>query len=320
MCHAETHACKVIGECPGDSYPLAKKRHTVEFLRDIAHLRPRTKLISAVTRIRNNLAYATHRFFQERGFLYVHTPIITGSDCEGAGEMFQVTTVLPDHHEPISKVKMFDYEGQENEEEKTEEKEVSKKQQKKQKKKEGDAVPEETQPALPEKKIIPLDERKVNYKQDFFGKPSFLTVSGQLSVETYACAVGDVYTFGPTFRAENSNTSRHLAEFWMIEPEIVFAELSDVMDCAEDYTKFCVRYVLENNLDDIEFFTQFVDKELKSRLETLASVSFTRISYTDAIALLEAHVAEKKVKFLVKPSWGMDMGSEHERYLAEKVY
>jgi asparaginyl-tRNA synthetase len=239
-----------------------------------------------VTRVRNNLAYATHRFFQERGFLYIHTPIITASDCEGAGEMFQVTTVLPEHHEPISKIKMYEHEGQEHEEEKVEEKEVSKKQQKKQKKKEGEPAAEE-KPEEPAKKIIPLEERKVNYKQDFFGKPSFLTVSGQLSVENYACAVGDVYTFGPTFRAENSNTSRHLAEFWMIEPEIVFAELSDVMDCAEDYTKFCVRYVLENNLDDVEFFTQFVDKELKARLQQLAEVSFTRITYTDAIALLE---------------------------------
>jgi asparaginyl-tRNA synthetase len=250
VCCPERHAVKIIGDCPGESYPLAKKKHSVEFLRDIAHLRPRTKLISAVTRVRNNLAYATHRFFQERGFLYIHTPIITASDCEGAGEMFQVTTVLPDQHEPVSKIKMFEYEGEEQEEEKEEP--VKKKKEKK-KKKDKDAPEEEPVPE-PVKKVIPLEERKINYKKDFFGKPANLTVSGQLSVENYACAVGDVYTFGPTFRAENSNTSRHLCEFWMIEPELCFAELEDVMDCAEDYTKFCVRYLLENNMDDIEFF------------------------------------------------------------------
>ena len=212
---------------------------------------------------------------------------------------------------------MFEYVGEENEEEKSEE---PVKKQKKEKKKKGEAEPAEEAVPEPVKQVIPLEERKVNYKKDFFGKPSFLTVSGQLNVENYACAVGDVYTFGPTFRAENSNTSRHLAEFWMIEPEIVFAELSDVMDCAEDYTKFCVRYILENNMDDIDFFNQWVDKELKARLQQLASVAFVRLTYTDAIATLEQHLAEKKVKFLVKPFWGMDMGSEHERYLAEKVF
>lgn len=243
----------MIGDCPGDTYPLAKKKHSTEFLREIAHLRPRTKLISAITRVRNNLAYATHKFFQERGFLYIHTPLITASDCEGAGEMFQVTTVLPKPHEGIGKTELFTYVGEENEAEKPVE---DKKKQKKEKKVKGAAAEEveEVKKEEPVKQIIPFEERTVNYKKDFFGKPAMLTVSGQLSVETFACAVGDVYTFGPTFRAENSHTTRHLSEFWMIEPEIVFAELTDVMDCAEDYTKYCVRYILENNADDIAYF------------------------------------------------------------------
>ncbi len=171
-----------------------------------------------------------------------------------------------------------------------------------------------------DEKVIPFEDRKINYKKDFFGKPAFLTVSGQLSVENYACGMGDVYTFGPTFRAENSNTTRHLAEFWMIEPEIVFADINDVMDLAEDYVKYCIRYVIANNVDDLDFFNEWIDKGLKARLENVTSNVFKRLSYTDAIALLEEHVKDKKVKFLVKPEWGMDMGSEHERYLAEKVF
>jgi asparaginyl-tRNA synthetase len=168
--------------------------------------------------------------------------------------------------------------------------------------------------------LIPFEERKVNYKKDFFSKPAFLTVSGQLSVENFACGMGDVYTFGPTFRAENSNTTRHLAEFWMIEPEIAFADLNDVMDLAEDYVKYCIRYVIANNADDIDFFNSWVDKGLKDRLENVTSNQFKRLSYTEAIELLIEHVKEKKVKFDIQPSWGMDMGSEHERYLAEKVF
>jgi len=168
--------------------------------------------------------------------------------------------------------------------------------------------------------MIPVQDRKVNYKEDFFGKPAYLTVSGQLNVETYACGMGDVYTFGPTFRAENSNTSRHLAEFWMIEPELVFADLDDLMDCAEDYTKFCVRYVLENNKDDIEFFNSWVDKELLARLDQLDKTAFKRLTYTEGVDILLQHLAEKKVKFERKPVWGTDLGSEHERYLAEKVF
>ena len=223
---------------------------------------------------------------------------------------------MPQHNEPISKIKCFEYVGEEHEEEKSEE--PAKKQKKQKKKGEGEAAEE----VVPEKvkEVVPIEQRKINYKKDFFGKPAFLTCSGQLSVETYACAVGDVYTFGPTFRAENSNTSRHLAEFWMIEPEIVFAELSDVMDCAEDYTKFCVKYLLENNMDDINFFNEWVDKTLKERLVQLSEVPFVRITYTEAIDILIKDLADKKVKFDVKPEWGMDMGSEHERYLAEKVF
>jgi len=274
--------------------------------------------------VRNNLAFATHKFFQERGYQYIHTPIITASDCEGAGELFQVTTSMPAHNGPINKMKLYEYEGQEHEEVKAEDPK-SKKQQKKEKnkkKKEGEEEPaeEEKKEAAPEKKIIPFEDRKINYKEDFFGRPAYLTCSGQLNVETYACGMGDVYTFGPTFRAENSNTSRHLAEFWMIEPELVFADLSDLMDCAEDYTKYCVRYILENNKDDVAFFNKEVDKALLERLEQLDAVAFKRLSYTEGIDILLEDLAAKKVKFEKKPVWGTDLGSEHERYLAEKVF
>lgn len=286
--------------------------------------------MSSVMRVRNNLAYATHRFFQERGFQYIHTPIVTASDCEGAGEMFQVSTVMPGANEPISKLPTYEYVGQELEEEKKDEpekgkKKPNKKEKKKAKKegKEGEEEPaEEVQEEVkePVKEMIAVKDQKINYKKDFFGRPAFLTVSGQLNVETYCCGMGDVYTFGPTFRAENSNTSRHLAEFWMIEPEICFADLDDIMDCAEDYAKFCVRYVLKNNADDVAYFNQWVDKGLKDRLDNLDQSPFTRITYTDAVELLLKHLAEKKVKFQVKPVWGGDLGSEHERYLAEKVF
>lgn len=276
----------MIGHCDGATYPLPTKRHTNEYLREHANLRPRTKLISSVTRVRNNLAYATHKFFQERGFLYIHTPCITASDCEGAGEMFQVTTVLPKPHGTIKDVPLLEREGQEKEEEKKVDAPVlSKNQQKKLAKKaskdgakaEGDATEKATEEEKPQEEtkeqvpVIPFEERKVNYKKDFFSKPAFLTVSGQLSVENFACGMGDVYTFGPTFRAENSNTTRHLAEFWMIEPEIAFADLNDVMDLAEDYVKYCIRYVVANNADDIDFFNQWVDKGLKDRLDNVTS-------------------------------------------------
>jgi asparaginyl-tRNA synthetase len=239
-------------------------------------------LISAVARVRNNLSYATHKFFQERGFVYVHTPLITASDCEGAGEMFQVTTLLPKPEDPLhGKIPCFEYEGEDAEVEVSAD--DKKKKEKFVKKKKGEVVEEVKEEV---KKLIPVENRKVNYKKDFFGKPAYLTVSGQLAVENYACAIGDVYTFGPTFRAENSHTSRHLAEFWMIEPEIVFADLEDVMCLAEDYAKYCVRYVLQNNKDDIDFFNQWVDKDLLARLNNLADEPFARITYTDAVELL----------------------------------
>lgn len=327
VCSPEVHNIKVVGECPGDSYPFAKtkKKHSNEFLREQAHLRSRTRLISAVMRVRNNLAYATHKFFQERGFQYIHTPIVTASDCEGAGEMFQVTTALPHAPEPINKVKTYEYVGQELEEKKEDvpvkkENKKAKKEKKKKQQEEGAQEEEEKVEEPPKKEMIPFEDRKINYKEDFFGRPAFLTVSGQLNVETYACGMGDVYTFGPTFRAENSNTSRHLAEFWMIEPEMVFCDQDDLMDAAEDYCKYCVRYVLENNKEDIAYFNREQDKELLARLNQIDEVAFTRITYTDAVELLLKHLSEKKVKFQVKPVWGTDLGSEHERYLAEQVF
>ncbi len=242
-------------------YPLQKKRHSVEFLREIAHLRPRTNLISAVMRVRSVTAFALHKFFNENNFVYVHTPLITGSDCEGAGEMFKVTT--------------FDLDN-----------------------------------------VARNDQGKIDYKQDFFGKQTSLTVSGQLNVETYAMAFGKVYTFGPTFRAEVSNTPRHAAEFWMIEPEIAFAELSDCMDLAENMTKYVINYVLENCSSEIAFFNQFVDKTLVERLTKLANAKFHRISYTKAVELLEKHNDE----FEFPISWGVALQTEHEKYLTEKLF
>jgi len=219
-----------------------------------------------VARVRSALAFATHEFFRSRGFLYVHTPLITAADCEGAGEMFQVTTMMADEKTGIPKGK----------------------------------------------------DGKIDYSQDFFGKPAFLTVSGQLSVENYACALSSVYTFGPTFRAENSHTSRHLAEFWMIEPELAFADIYDDMDCAEDYLKYCVKYVMDHHKDDLEFFDERVEKGLIKRLENVLAEPFGRLTYTEAIDILIKE--SPKAKFSVPVEWGMDMGSEHERYLAEKVY
>ena len=241
-------------------YPLQKKRHTVEFLREIAHLRPRTNLISATMRVRSEAAYALHSFFHKEGFVYVHTPIITASDCEGAGEMFRVTTLNPDN--------------------------------------------------LPKDK-----DGNVDYSKDFFGKAANLTVSGQLNVETYAMAFGKVYTFGPTFRAEKSNTQRHAAEFWMIEPEIAFADLNDDMQLAEDMLKFVINHVLTTCPDEIEFFNNFVDKGLKERLTSLVNSKFVRMSYTRAIELLTPHNDE----FEFPVSWGCDIATEHERYLTEKI-
>ncbi len=242
-------------------YPLQKKRHTFEYLRTITHLRPRTNTFEAVFRVRSLIAFAIHSFFMERGFVYVHTPRITSSDCEGAGEMFQVTTL--DLANPPRN-----------------------------------------------------EDGSVDYSQDFFGKQTNLTVSGQLNVETYAFAFKNVYTFGPTFRAENSNTTRHAAEFWMIEPEIAFADLTDDMELAEAMLKYVIRYVLEHAPEEMNFFNQFVDQGLIERLQHVANSDFGRITYTDAIKILEKHNDE----FDYKVSWGCDLQTEHERYLTEKEF
>ena len=243
------------------TYPLQKGRISFEKLREIAHLRPRTNAFGAVTRVRSALSMATHKFFQENDFLNLHTPIITASDCEGAGEMFQVTTL--DLNNPPK-----------------------------------------------------TDKGLVDYKKDFFGRKAHMTVSGQLNAETHACALGRVYTFGPTFRAENSNTSRHLAEFWMVEPEAAFFELEDDADLAEAYLKYCFNYVLQNCAEDIEFFNQRIDKNLLQRLQTFSNAQFTRITYTDAVDLL----LKSPKKFDYPVLWGVDLQSEHERYLTEEVF
>ena len=242
-------------------YPLQKKRHTMEYLRTISHLRPRTNTFQAVFRVRSLCAYAIHQFFQDRGFVYVHTPLITSSDAEGAGEMFRVTTLDMDN------------------------------------------VPK-------------TDEGKVDYSEDFFGKSTNLTVSGQLNGETYAQAFRNIYTFGPTFRAENSNTTRHAAEFWMIEPEIAFADLQDDMELAEAMLKYVINYVLENAPEEMEFFNKFVDKGLKDRLNHVLNSDFGRVTYTEAVKLLEEH----NDKFDYKVSWGCDLQTEHERYLTEEIF
>jgi asparaginyl-tRNA synthetase len=242
-----------------ETYPVQPKQHTMEYLREVAHLRPRTNTFGAVTRVRNTLAMATHRFFQERGFFWIHTPIITGNDAEGAGTMFRVST-------------------------------------------------------LDLQNLPRTPDGQVDFTKDFFGKPASLTVSGQLTVETYAMAMSKVYTFGPTFRAENSNTTRHLAEFWMIEPEIAFADLATDADLAEAFLKYLFKAVLEERPDDMKFFVERIDKEAIARLEKFVASSFERMDYTDAIKLLEN--AKKKFEFPVK--WGMDLQSEHERWLTEE--
>ena len=252
---------EIFGEADPETYVLQKKRHSFEFLRTIAHLRSRTNTYGAVFRVRNACATAVHQFFQDRGFLWVHTPIITSSDCEGAGEMFSVTN--------------FDL-----------------------------------------KKVPVTKENEVDFSQDFFGKPAFLTVSGQLEAEIMAMAFGNVYTFGPTFRAENSNTSRHLAEFWMIEPEMAFCELTGNMELAEAFLKYIFKYVLDHCAEDMEFFNQRIDKTVLETADNIINNEFERITYTKAIELLEK--AEKKFEFPV--SWGLDLQSEHERYLAEELF
>ncbi|MBN3883000.1 MAG: asparagine--tRNA ligase [Nostoc sp. JL34] len=252
---------KVYGEADPDTYPLQKKRHSFEFLRTIGHLRSRTNSFGAVFRVRNACSTAIHQFFQERGFLWVHTPIITASDCEGAGELFSVTS-------------------------------------------------------LDLKNIPRTENQAVDYSQDFFAKPTYLTVSGQLEAEVMAMAFSNVYTFGPTFRAENSNTSRHLAEFWMVEPEMAFCDLEDDMDLAEAFLKHIFKYVLETCPEDMEFFNERIDKSVLATAENIINNQFERLTYTEAIALLE----KADVKFEYPVSWGLDLQSEHERYLAEQQF
>ena len=258
----EIKATKIDTQYIADSdYPLQKKRHTFEYLRTISHLRPRTNTFNAVFRVRSVLSYAIHKFFQEKGFVYVHTPIITSSDCEGAGEMFNLTT--------------FDLND----------------------------VPK-------------TEDGQIDYSKDFFGKPAHLTVSGQLNVETYAHAFRNVYTFGPTFRSENSNTVKHASEFWMIEPEICFADLKDDMDLAEEMVKYIIKYVLDNCPEEMEFFNNFIDKGLFEKLNNVLSSDFARISYTDAVKELE----KNNDKFEFPVHWGTDLQTEHERYLCEVIF
>ena len=252
---------EVYGTADPEAYPLQKKGHTLEFLREIAHLRPRTNTFSAVLRVRSALAFDIHKYFQERGLYYLNTPLITASDCEGAGAMFQVTTLNLDE--------------------------------------------------LPR-----TEEGKVDYSQDFFGKPTALTVSGQLEGELGATALGAIYTFGPTFRAENSNTARHLAEFWMVEPEVAFIDINENMDLAEDFLKYCIRYALDKCRDDIEFLSEHYDKELIQRLESVVSQDFVRLTYTEGVKLLK----ESGHKFEYPVDWGVDLQSEHERYLVEHYF
>lgn len=258
----EIQAVEVAVEGPSaPDYPLQKKRHTLEYLRTITHLRPRTNTFQAVFRVRSLIAYAIHQYFQERDFVYVHTPLITGSDCEGAGEMFQVTTMDLNN-------------------------------------------------------IPKTEDGAVDFTQDFFAKPTNLTVSGQLNGETYAMAFRNIYTFGPTFRAENSNTTRHAAEFWMIEPEMAFADLDDNMEVAESMLKYVIRYVLEHAPEEMAFFNSFIDKGLLDRLNNVVNSEFGRVTYTEAVKILEEH----NDQFDYKVSWGCDLQTEHERFLTEQIF
>lgn len=251
---------EIYGTADPETFPLQKKGHSLEFLREIAHLRPRTNTFGAILRMRHAMAFAVHKFFNDKGFVYVHTPIITGADCEGAGEMFRVTTM--------------------------------------------------------DLKKIPVADGQVDFSKDFFGKETSLTVSGQLNGELAAMALGEVYTFGPTFRAENSNTSRHLAEFWMIEPEVAFNELEDNMNLAEEFLKYLVKYALENCKDDLEFLNNLYDKELIQKLNFVVDNNFIRLTYTEGVEILK----QSGHKFEYKVEWGTDLQSEHERYLVEKHF
>jgi len=255
----QVSSLSLVGACP-DDYPLQKKRHSDEFLRTIAHLRGRTNKYGAMFRIRSRLSYAVHQFYQERGFHYIHTPIITGSDCEGAGEMFRVTTIDPPD--------------------------------------------------------VPINDGVTDFGEDFFGREAYLTVSGQLAVEPYCLALGKVYTFGPTFRSENSNTARHMAEFWMIEPEIAFADLQQGMDLAEEMVRYLIEFLRSDCAEDLDLFARFVDKDLLARLDLVAQSDFVRIPYSEAIEIL----AKSAETFEFTPAWGCDLQTEHERYLAETYF
>ncbi len=330
----EMHATKILmcGKCDGAVYPISKKKQTLEFLREKIHLRPRTNTIASVARVRSALAYATHTFFNQNGFLYVHTPCITQSDCEGAGEMFQVTTLLSEAEkaesaQPAVKPEELDAKRAEVSEcgsgiKAMKESGAESKDVKKAVKKLDNLKQELLEMERAARKIGGIqraEDGTIDYSDDFFAGKSYLTVSGQLQVETYACALSNVYTFGPTFRAENSNTTRHLAEFWMIEPELAFADLNDDMQCAEDYVKFCCNYLLENCYGDLEFFAKMYDSTCIDRVKAIASTPFGRVSYTKAIELLEKAVADGK-KFAYPVSWGIDLATEHERWLAEEHF
>lgn len=300
-------------EVGGKLYAMSKKAHTLEHMREHAHLRARGRVHAAAMRIRHSMAYATHTFFHNHGFLYIHTPILTGADCEGAGEQFGVTTMLGSDHLAtdidVPKIEPPPVEDPSK---------LSKKELKRRAKKEA-AEKAKIDPTKPVHENV---VGAVDYSKDFFGKRVNLTVSGQLNVETHACALSDVYTFGPTFRAENSHTGRHLAEFWMIEPEICFADLADDINLAEDYLKYCVRFALENCSEDLEFFENSPHGEvgLRDRLKNVLDNPFKRLTYTEAIEVLQKAVKEDGVEFEEEPVWGIDLPSEHERYLCEKVY
>ncbi len=257
-CEVQADTLEIYGTADPETYPLQKKGHTMEFLREKAHLRPRTATFGAILRIRSALAFAIHKFFNEKGFFYLHTPLITGSDCEGAGAMFQVTT-------------------------------------------------------LPLNDLPRTEDGSIDYSEDFFGRPTALTVSGQLEGELGATALGAIYTFGPTFRAERSFTPRHLSEFWMIEPEMAFYDITDNMDLAEEFVKYCIQYVLDHCRDDIDFLSEHFDPELVQRMEFVLHNDFVRLTYTEGIDILKA----SGVKFEVPVEWGIDLQSEHERYLVE---
>ncbi|XP_021894917.1 asparagine--tRNA ligase, cytoplasmic 1-like [Carica papaya] len=320
-----------VGTVDPAKYPIPKTKLTLEFLRDVLHLRSRTNTISAVARIRNALAFATHSFFQEHGFLYVHTPIITTSDCEGAGEMFQVTTLIndaeklekdliknpPPSEADIEAAKLLVKETGEAVAQlkvnKASKADITASVAELTKAKENFSKLEERSKLKPG---IPKKDGKIDYSQDFFARQAFLTVSGQLQVETYACALSSVYTFGPTFRAEHSHTSRHLAEFWMVEPELAFADIQDDMNCAEAYVKYMCQWLLDKCLDDMQFMAKNYDKGCIDRLNLVASTPFVRITYMEAVELLLDAVKGGK-KFENKVEWGIDLASEHERYLTE---